>query len=300
MTDHERDEFTWFADQARELSAATPAVRRVGFDAADGTHISGLRYGDGPPHVALLHGAGLNAHTFDTTAIALGEPALSLDLPGHGDSSWRDDARYAPSTMGPAVAAALDDLAGDPHTLVGHSLGGMTAAWIAARHPDRVNALVLVDITPGIDQNAGPAILRAFYERVEFSSRAEVVEWAARFGMGGSPVALERGVFHNTRVRPDGVVEWKHHFARLAQSLLSGSDDETAPVLGDTAWADLAAVTVPVTLVRGTDGFISDAALAQFRERLPHARVIELPGGHNVQENDPAALADAIRSASAS
>lgn len=297
VTDHDRDEFAWFADQAQELDSPAPAVRRVRVDTSDGAHVSGLRYGVDSPAVTLLHGAGLNAHTFDTTAIALAAPALSLDLPGHGDSSWRDDGRYAPATMGPDVTTAIRALTDRPQVLVGHSLGGMTAAWIAARETELVRALVLVDITPGIDQDTGPAILRAFYEKLDFSSREEVVDWAAGFGMGGSRTALERGVFHNTRVRPDGTVEWKHHFARLAATVLSAGDDVEAPVLGDTAWADLDAVTVPITLVRGTDGFISDAALETFRERLPHARVVELAGGHNPQEHDPIGLAAVIASA---
>src|ERR1044072_4961114 len=58
--------------------------------------ISALRFGDRPPRVVFLHGGGQNAHTWDTVILGLGEPALAVDLPGHGRSAWRDYGDYGP------------------------------------------------------------------------------------------------------------------------------------------------------------------------------------------------------------
>ena len=49
-----------------------------------------------PARVVFLHGGGQNAHTWDTVIVGLGEPALAVDLPGHGRSAWRDDGDYGP------------------------------------------------------------------------------------------------------------------------------------------------------------------------------------------------------------
>ena len=105
--------------------------------------------------------------------------------------------------------------------LVGQSLGGLTAAAVAASRPDLVREVVVVDITPGISRSGGPAQLREFFAGpTDWASRDELVERALSFGLGGSPAAAAaRGVFHNSRVRPDGRVEWKHHFAHLANAL---------------------------------------------------------------------------------
>jgi len=46
--------------------------------------------------------------------------------------------------------------------------------------------------------------------------------------------------------------------------------------------------------VRGTSGFLSEEVLAEFRARLPRAEVLELDAGHNVQEQRPVELAEAI------
>ena len=75
-----------------------PTVERI-----DRGPISALKFGDGPPRVVFLHGGGQNAHTWDTVIVGLGEPALAVDLPGHGRSAWREDGDYGPKLNAVAV-----------------------------------------------------------------------------------------------------------------------------------------------------------------------------------------------------
>ncbi|MFJ4173947.1 alpha/beta fold hydrolase [Microbacterium sp. NPDC089696] len=297
-------EFSYLPAQAEATGASVPAVERLSLALPDGRTISALRFGSAPPRVTLLHGAGLNAHTWDTTVLALGAPTLVLDLAGHGDSSWRDDLDYTPRTLAVDVAAALDAWTESPQVVVGQSLGGLTGAALAAARPDLVAELIVVDITPGIDTSAGPAALREFYAGpTDFASRDELVDRAITFGFGGARPDTERGVFHNTRVRADGRVEWKHHFAHLAaQSLAAHAPgDAAAPsLLSASGWDDLTRTTTPITLVRALHGFVSAADAEEFARRLPDARVVVLDATHNVQETAPAPLADLIASAEAS
>lgn len=291
-------EFRYLPAQAEAIGVAVPRVERLSLRLADGRLVSGLRFGDGAPGVTLLHGAGLNAHTWDTTALALARPALAIDLAGHGDSSWRDDRDYSPRTLAVDVAAALDEWTETPQLVVGQSLGGLTGAALAALRPDLVSALIVVDITPGIDVGAGPAALRAFYEGpTDFATRDELVDKAMSLGFGGTRPETERGVFLNTRVRPDGRIEWKHHFAHLAAQTLAAHDPGTPAspaALHETGWADLAATTAPITLIRATNGFVSEADADEFTRRLPHASVITVNASHNVQETAPRELAALI------
>src|SRR5205823_416194 len=147
-------------------------------------------------------------------------------------------------------------------------LGGLTGAALAAQRPDLVAALIVVDITPGIDTSAGPAALREFYAGpTDFASRDELVDRAISFGFGGARPDTERGVFFNTRVRPDGRVEWKHHFAHLAAQALAAhapGDAASPSLLHTTGWDDLATATAPITLVRGTAGFVSEEDATEF------------------------------------
>ena len=167
--------------------------------------------------------------------------------------------------------------------------------------------LVIVDITPGIDPNGGPSELGAFFSGpTDWASRDELVDRALAFGLGGSRTAAERGVFHNSRVRADGRVEWKHHFARLANAMAASPElaaaaaqqqDALRSVLSESGWTDLAAVEAPITLLRGTRGYVTVADAEQFQERVPAASVIDVPSGHNVQEEIPTELGTAARRA---
>lgn len=294
----DNSEFRYLPGQAQALRVPLPTVQRVTFSLPDGREISALRYGDAAPTVTLLHGAGLNAHTWDTTALLLQQPLLAIDLAGHGDSSWRDDADYTARTLAADVISALEQWTSEPQVLVGQSLGGLTAAAVASARPDLVRELITVDITPGIDSSGGPTALREFYAGpTDFASRDEMVDRAIAAGFGGARTDTERGVFFNTRIRPDGRVEWKHHFARLATQVFAAPEGvvpAARAVLQETGWDDLQAVKAPVTLVRATSGLVSEADGADLQRRLPAARVIEIDATHNVQETAPRELAGLI------
>jgi len=284
-------EFRYLPAQAQRFGTPVPPARRTAVTLPDGRSLSALRFGDDAPEVTLLHGAGLNAHTWDAVALLLGRPALAIDLAGHGDSSWRDDLDYSPAALAADVAIAIRDWADAPQVLIGHSLGGLTAAVVAAQHPELVAELILVDIVPGLDTDAAPAVLREFYQVTEFASRDDAVERAEQFGFGGTREDTERGVFFNTRIREDGRVEWKHHFAQIIGHAFDALNGADRAIGAADPWSELAAVTVPVTLVRGTHGFLQDADVLEFSARMPTGVVVTVDAGHNVQETDPAALA---------
>ena len=305
------DEFSFLSEQAAEagIDAPPPRGERLTFSLASGRRLSALRYSpadapDAAPVVTFLHGAGLNAHTWDTTILALGLPALAVDLPGHGDSSWRDDAAYVARVLSPDVADGIAAWTDAPQLLVGQSLGGLTAAAVAASRPDLVRELVVIDITPGVDPNAGPTQIRDFFAGpVDWASRDELVDRALSFGLGGGTRRkAERGVYFNSRVRPDGRVEWKHHFAHLANAASAApapesaeGQDAVASVLGESGWEDLAAVAARTTLIRGARGYVTEEDAAEFLRRVPGASVVTVPSGHNVQEEIPLELGERLR-----
>ncbi|WP_162621792.1 alpha/beta fold hydrolase [Microbacterium suaedae] len=288
----ELDEFAFLADEARYQGVEAPSARRERLTLPDGRTLSAVRYGNEAPRVVFLHGAGLNAHTWDRTAIALGLPALAIDLPGHGDSSWREDAAYVPATLAPDLAEGLGEWISAPIALVGHSLGGFAGIELAAQRPDLVSHLTLVDIVPG-GGRGGVASLGPFYERLEFGSVDDVLDHAAAFGLGGAREQARRGVLLNTRTRADGVVEWKHHMARLLSP--SAPDAPPVDIDHDAGWAALAGLTVDVALVAGSRGFLTEDDLRAFRDARPGDPVTILDAPHNVQETAHDGLARLVR-----
>jgi pyruvate dehydrogenase E2 component (dihydrolipoamide acetyltransferase) len=76
---------------------------------------------------------------------AAGVRAIALDLPGHGLSDKPEGSEhYTLVALANAVGEVLDALDLQNVTMVGHSMGGPIAAWVAAEQPGRVRALTLL------------------------------------------------------------------------------------------------------------------------------------------------------------
>jgi pimeloyl-ACP methyl ester carboxylesterase len=268
---------------------SSPLLERVSVARSDGGTISAIVWGTRPSRATFLHGGGLNAHTWNTTILSIGWPAVALDLPGHGESSWHDDVDYGAERLAAPVGEATARLAPGSEVVVGQSLGGLTAIALAAARPDLVKRLVVVDASPGFVVGDGNQVRDFLAGPESFASRDEIVDRALEFGFGPSRAAVERGVLRNTRVRDDGRVVFKHHFANL---------DPTAPfkMSADftSLWPALESIEVPVLLVRGSRGFLNDDLSREFLDRTPGAISVTIESGHNVQEEAPVELAAAI------
>lgn len=128
--------------RARLLAGVPVAERKV---EAAGIPTAVLEGGDGPPMV-LLHGPGESAVNWRWVIPGLvgSYRVVAPDLPSHGSSGTGpaplDEDRVL-AWLGDLVAHTCDDRP----VVVGHVLGGAIAARFAARHGDRIRALVLVD-----------------------------------------------------------------------------------------------------------------------------------------------------------
>ncbi len=100
--------------------------------------------GEGPPLI-LLHGLGGSARWWsrNLSALARSRRVIAVDLPGFGASPRGQ--RLDLAEVVDQLAEAMDRLAIDRASVIGHSMGGLIAGGLAADHPDRVDQLILVD-----------------------------------------------------------------------------------------------------------------------------------------------------------
>jgi pimeloyl-ACP methyl ester carboxylesterase len=146
---------------------------------------------------------------------------------------------------------------------------------------------VLVDVSPGLREGDAKQVRDFLAGPLVFDSRDQIVESALAAGIGNNRRKLERGVVLNTRVREDGKVVFKHHLAAPPRDVPPRHDIVEL-------WPGLEGTAFPVLLVRGTTGFLPPEVVDEFRTRVPRAQVVEIESGHNVQEQKPRELADAI------
>lgn len=293
-------EFRFLVGDAAHVGRAAPLpeVTRVFAPVSDGRSVSALAYGNRErADVVFLHGIGLNAHTFDRTILALDVDALSVDLPGHGHSDWRDDADYRPAFLAADVELALESLVAGPVHLIGHSLGSLVGSLVIASRPDLVKSFTLLDLTPSVPRPSGNrSVIEFITGQREFDSVDEIVERAIAFGIGSDRAALARGVALNTRTREDGKLVWIHHMAHLPQAPVEDRHVDAVSDLPYAAhWNPLEETALPLALVRGTTGIVTDEMVSEWQERLPDAPVRTLDAGHNLHEHAPVELAGALR-----
>ncbi|AMO63964.1 alpha/beta hydrolase [Mycolicibacterium phlei] len=280
------DEFIFLPENAAQAGVDTvPPARRI-----DSGPISALKFGDAAPRVVFLHGGGQNAHTWDTVIVGLGEPALAIDLPGHGRSAWREDQDYGPKRNAEAIAPVIREHAPDAELVVGMSLGGLTALRLAVE-TDLVRRLVLVDVTPSAperhtqmtDEQKGTVALVAG-DRI-FPSFEAMLEKTIAAAPHRDRESLRRGVFHNAKRLEDGTWTWRYDEMRNGAGF-------------EGLWDDVPRLTVTTTLVRGARSFfVNDDDAAEFARRAPGFKDVHIveDAGHSVQSDQPLKLIEILR-----
>ncbi|RAV08952.1 alpha/beta hydrolase [Mycolicibacterium sp. GF69] len=281
------DEFIFLEENARQARVdSVPPVERI-----DSGPISALKFGDAVPRVVFLHGGGQNAHTWDTVIVGLGEPAMAIDLPGHGRSAWREDGDYGPKSNAITIEPVVRSLASDADLVVGMSLGGLTALRLAVEAPDLVRRLVLVDVTPSAPerhtemtdaQKGTVALVRG--DRA-FSSFDAMLEKTVAAAPHRDRESLRRGVFHNARRLEDGTWTWRYDDMRKGDGF-------------EGLWDDVPRLQVTTTLVRGANSFfVHDDDAAEFARRAPGFKNVHIvaDSGHSVQSDQPLELISILR-----
>jgi pimeloyl-ACP methyl ester carboxylesterase len=133
-----------------DLACETAVRRRIDVGAVE---LSLMEWGTpGRPALCFLHGGAAHAHWFDRVVPAFADRfhVIALDQRGHGESGWPRPAAYATRDFAADLGRVMDAMAWRRMTVVGHSMGGHNAMSFAAWHPERVDALVIVDSRPAI------------------------------------------------------------------------------------------------------------------------------------------------------
>lgn len=243
--------------------------------------------GAGPPAL-LLHGIGNYGRYWDVFAEAVAKRLrlVAPDARGHGESGRPADG-YAVADFTADALAVLDALVIDRAVVVGHSMGGLHSINLAARHPERVRALVIVDASPDPLPAGAERARRLLTGRpARFTDRAEARGYLERTSPGYMDAVYENRLAFGFREDADGLV-WRSDPSALEQ-IMSGR------MPTDDRWDALAAIACPTLVVRGTRSNVLSEEVAQDMVRaLQNGRLMELDAGHNVPLDRPRELADA-------
>jgi pimeloyl-ACP methyl ester carboxylesterase len=236
-------------------------------------------------------------------ALALDMPLLCIDLPGHGhsDSAAGFSADALPMQQNAAdIATVIRALAPDALAVIGMSLGGLTTLALTRDHGDLVRKMVLVDITPGVNQEKTKQITDFVNGPATFPSFEELLKRTIEFNPTRTVESLRRGILHNALQEDDGSWVWRYRRADappLPEMKAAVEDGDKRPSTAPL-WDVVSGFGKPIMFVRGMrkQSVVTDEDEAELVKRAPHARVEHvLEAGHSVQGDTPLELAALIR-----
>jgi pimeloyl-ACP methyl ester carboxylesterase len=249
----------------------------------DGVQIQLAQWNGAGKTVIAVHGLTANCRCWDVIAqtVAAQHRFLAVDLRGRGRSD-KPPTGYSEAHHIRDLLGVMNDLGLDRAVLIGHSLGGYITMGFAARYPERVEKLILIDaggelsqehwdrvsaaIKPAIDRLEHRfASTEAFLDLMRlvpfFNPWSEAIESYLRYDV--EPV--ENGV--RSRIQP----------AHIREEVASKRSTGAAPFYPK--------LSCPVLILRATDGIFSpddillpaDAVQQMLRE-IPDARCKDITG----------------------
>lgn len=244
----------------------------------DGTRIAYKVIGSGPKTVILVHGWMVSGAGYGPLTDALDMAGLRLlvpDLRGTGESD-RPPSGHTYQSHAADVLAVADAEGAKSFVLVGHSMGGLIATWLAATSPERVLGAVLMCPVPPSGFTLPP-------------------DYAALFRSCTGNREAQRTILGA------GVKDMseKDREATLDDSIRTS---EAAIQQGFESWSSasfverMSGVTAPLLVVASDDPFMPpDFLRKSIVSLVPHGRLVYLPGaGHYVHAERPRETAAVI------
>ena len=247
------------------------------------------------PPLVLLHGVGQTCHTWDLFAAAMSPHfhVMAFDQRGHGDTDWAADKDYSRRSMVKDVEGFTTALGLNRFFLTGMSMGGANSLSFTATNPDRVEALVVVDVGPRVE-NKGVQNIRNFMKDFrEFDSLDEAAAVIHKFNPR-RPLEIIRKytVVYNLKQLPSGKWTWKYD-TYFSEGHRRGDIKQMQEELSQ----EVKKITCPTLLVKGAESDVLSLDGARLLQTaIPGSEFALVAGaGHSVMGDNPPGFEAAVR-----
>jgi pimeloyl-ACP methyl ester carboxylesterase len=246
-----------------------------------GAELHYLRTGGDKPPIVLLHGLAASGACWTPLARALesDHDVVLPDARGHGSSGLPADG-YRYEDLAADVVGLMDALGLTAPVLLGHSMGGMTAAVVASQNPRRLKGVVLVDptfLTPQRQRHVYESDVAEQHRRTLGRPKEELLAELRRRHVLRSPEIVELIV--QARLQTD---------VRAFDVLTPPNPDYRQLIEG---------LAVPTLLVIGDVGAVVSLEVAteltQLNPRLSVEQIVD--AGHGIPYDQPERLATVVQ-----
>lgn len=268
------------------------------FAEVDGLTMHYKLAGQGSPALVLLHGFAASTYSWrevmptlatERLVLAFDRPAFGLTerpLPGE----WSGRSPYSAEAQADQTVALMDELGIERAVLVGNSAGGAIATLTTLRHPERVQALILVDAAIYAGGGA-PGFIRPLLQTPQMNHLGPLISrgiqrWGYQFGQSAwhDPSKFSDDIWANYQ-KPLRAENWDRglwELTRASQPL------GLAERLGE--------ISAPTLVITGDDDRIVPTEQSiRLASQIPGAELVVIPQcGHVPQEECPQAFLQAV------
>jgi sigma-B regulation protein RsbQ len=257
------------------LSLAFPLVLSGSSDAVvpatDGVPIHYSVQGKGDPALVFIHCGSCNRHLWDdqVSAFAKTHRVVTIDMPGHGESGQgRKD--WSIESYADDVKTVVTKLNLKRVVLIGSSMGGLIAVEATRRMPERVVAIVPVDVLQNVENKLPPEQLEAVLQQLRADYKGAITRFLNQLLFSpNTPVAVKNRIISEATSRPP----------ELAIAIFKG-------IIAYDSGPALKEVKVPI---RAINSDLNPTNLEVNRKYAPQFDVVVIKGtGHYPMLEDPA------------
>lgn len=233
--------------------------------------------GQGKPFL-ILHGYFGMGDNWKSHANKLGEQfeVHMIDQRNHGRSFHTDEFDY--ELMAEDLHNYIEHHGLEKIILMGHSMGGKTAMLFAVEHPELVEKLILVDISPRYYQPHHNEILKAL-NSVDFSvqnSRKLVEEQLTQYI---PEIGVRQFLLKNVYWREKGQLDFRFNLSSLT---------ENNPEVGKALPSFTVFEEETLFIAGGNSGYITQDEIPLIKAHFPNSEIVTIPNaGHWVHAENP-------------
>jgi pimeloyl-ACP methyl ester carboxylesterase len=242
-------------------------------DVPGGFHVHYQEEGDpASPPLVLLHGFGDSYTSWEGWVPDLKAKlhVIALDFPGHGLTRAPEGYQLSGDGLADFVDAFAAQLALPKFAVAGNSMGGGVAWQLAVRHPQRINALILVDAV-GFPNEKPPGAVPLAFKILRYPIGRAILR-----NIDNRPLideGLKTDVYDKTVITPAFVDRWAEFQRAPGHRAILMSVNPSA--FNQASVAALDKISVPTLILHGdSDVLIEPASARKFAAAIPGAKVL--------------------------
>lgn len=261
--------------------------------------LSYRKSGSGNPMIILhgLYGSGDNWYSFARDFTGTNTVYL-IDQRNHGNSPHNVVHDY--NSLSDDLYEFINAHHIDKSIFIGHSMGGKTALNFGLRHPEKVEKMIVVDISPlGYSEDSESAEIHIHRHiitsllSIDIQNIKDRSEADRKLGLSISSRAIRQFLLKSLKRKTDGKFEWALNIEALAGNMSAIFEG----VIREDVTDPRSIPVFPLLFIKGgKSGYIGEADINAIHHYFPHSQLITIPNaGHWVHSEQPQALISAVK-----